>query len=57
MTLSTLARALVLSGVLFTGATAFAQEAEFIPGDILLMLEPGWQNAAKALEGWLETLD
>jgi serine protease len=41
MTLSTLARTLVLSGVLFTGTIAFGQEAEFIPGDILLMLEPG----------------
>ena len=41
MTFSTLSRALVLSSVLFTGATTFGQEAEFIPGDILLMLEPG----------------
>ncbi len=41
MTLSTLSRALVLSGVLATSAVALAQEAEYIPGDILLMLEPG----------------
>jgi len=41
MTLSTLSRALVLSGALATGALALAQEAEYIPGDILLMLEPG----------------
>ena len=33
-------------------------EATILPGLAhLLMLEPGWQNAAKALEGWLETLD
>ncbi len=41
MTLSILSRALVLSSALVTGAFAFAQEAEFVPGDILLMLEPG----------------
>lgn len=41
MTLSALSRVLVLSSLLFTGAAACAQEAEFIPGDILVMLAPG----------------
>ncbi len=31
----------MLTGVLATSAVALAQEAEYIPGDILLMLEPG----------------
>jgi alpha-beta hydrolase superfamily lysophospholipase len=33
-------------------------EATILPGLAhLLMLEPAWESAAKALEGWLKGLD
>lgn len=41
MNLSTLSRTLLLSSALCAGTSLLAQEAEYLPGDILLMLEPG----------------
>ena len=41
MTLSTLSRALFLPAALLAASTMMAQEAEFIPGDILVMMSPG----------------